>query len=282
MELPSPPSYARDFADRLHAFHELTGIEIVWKDAEGGAEGGLGEAVSQHHNVYCRWVKECPRRCARCVRDCNQMAGQQARRGEGPFVRTCHAGVTELVFPLFDGGRYAGLLGCGACRREGGRSPYRGGEVLYEDLSAHDTKRLARLECLVGGLVDSLTQLRSAARLAGAGPGVDARILQVQEQLAREPARAWRTAELASLCHLSPSRFLHLFKAETGLSVKAWLKARRLERACQLLAHTHLPVGEIAAEVGYGEANYFASVFRSVTGQSPTQYRRRERRAPAP
>ncbi len=48
----------------------------------------------------------------------------------------------------------------------------------------------------------------------------------------------------------------------------------RLCRAAELLRHTRLPVGEIAAAVGFGQPSHFGKCFREKTGLSPGAYRR--------
>jgi YesN/AraC family two-component response regulator len=51
------------------------------------------------------------------------------------------------------------------------------------------------------------------------------------------------------------------------------LTSVRVERAKELLAGTRLSVKQIAGRVGYSGGNYFAKVFRRVSGMSPSEYR---------
>jgi AraC-like DNA-binding protein len=92
----------------------------------------------------------------------------------------------------------------------------------------------------------------------------------LQSDLAGDPS----LAELASLLGISTEHFCRAFKVSTGLPPHAWLVARRVERARELLAATNLPIEEIAAEVGYAEPSHLARLFRRAHGVSPTQYRR--------
>ena len=48
----------------------------------------------------------------------------------------------------------------------------------------------------------------------------------------------------------------------------------RVDRACELLRATALPVTEIALRCGFGSASYFGKLFRARMGSSPTAYRR--------
>ena len=47
----------------------------------------------------------------------------------------------------------------------------------------------------------------------------------------------------------------------------------RLDLAKVMLTNTELPINEISSRVGYPDANYFAKLFKNVTGRTPSQYR---------
>jgi AraC family transcriptional regulator of arabinose operon len=47
--------------------------------------------------------------------------------------------------------------------------------------------------------------------------------------------------EVAQRVKLSPSRFCHLFKSETGVPFIQYLREARLEKACELLETTFNP-----------------------------------------
>ena len=65
---------------------------------------------------------------------------------------------------------------------------------------------------------------------------MDRRIELVIAKIKTDPASAWDFAALAVLVNLSPSRFRHLFKQETGTTPAQYLKEVRLRRAAKLLA----------------------------------------------
>ena len=46
-----------------------------------------------------------------------------------------------------------------------------------------------------------------------------------------------------------------------------------MEEAGKLLEEPTVNVKEIGKAVGYADSNYFAKVFKRITGQSPTEYR---------
>jgi AraC-like DNA-binding protein len=64
------------------------------------------------------------------------------------------------------------------------------------------------------------------------------------------------------------------FKSEFGAPIHAYMREYRVQAASALLRETDEPVAEIAAKVGYDSHAQFSSVFKSVTGASPSEYRK--------
>lgn len=100
-------------------------------------------------------------------------------------------------------------------------------------------------------------------------------IRAVLEHLSANLARPHSIAELARVAKLSPSRFAHRFKTETGDAVIACLLKLRLRQAARLLAFSGLRVQEVAQEVGFESPYYFSRQFTRHFGMSPRAFRRR-------
>lgn len=88
--------------------------------------------------------------------------------------------------------------------------------------------------------------------------------------------------ELAAEVQLSTFHFARMFKQSLGVPPRAYLTRLRLEKACELLETTDLPVTEIAPEVGYSSNQVLARVFIKHRHMSPTEYRRVLRDPPRP
>ena len=76
-------------------------------------------------------------------------------------------------------------------------------------------------------------------------------------------------------CPLSRSYFHCVFKRATGKTLVQYLKEIRLKKAKEQLIGSDASISEIAAQSGLGTLAYFGQTFRSATGLSPTDYRRR-------
>ncbi|WP_374026229.1 helix-turn-helix domain-containing protein [Mycobacterium sp. HNNTM2301] len=81
-----------------------------------------------------------------------------------------------------------------------------------------------------------------------------------------------RMTELRRLSGLSTKRMLALFRAEIGLTPKAYARVRRLQAALRQLGEGTVGGARIAADAGYFDQPHFVREFRSFTAMTPTQY----------
>lgn len=80
---------------------------------------------------------------------------------------------------------------------------------------------------------------------------------------------------LAADAGLSRFHFCRAFKESTGLSPHNWLRQYRLEQAINMLRDPQNSVALVAASLGYASQTAFAAAFRKLTGETPTDWRRR-------
>lgn len=98
---------------------------------------------------------------------------------------------------------------------------------------------------------------------------LDARIRKVIDTINADPAAATSAEECAASVYLSFSRFLHLFKQETGMAFRAfraWKRARSLLRYVRQTA----TLTDIALEAGYPDSTHFSHSIRQVYGLKPS------------
>ena len=79
--------------------------------------------------------------------------------------------------------------------------------------------------------------------------------------------------EVARVMNYSEAYFCKLFKQCFDKNFTTYLTECRVEAAKKLLTEPMVNVKEIGEAVGYNDSNYFAKVFKRVTGISPTEYR---------
>ena len=82
--------------------------------------------------------------------------------------------------------------------------------------------------------------------------------------------------ELEDLCRVactSPSKLASLFRDAEGTTPMGWVRDRRMERACELLAGTDEPIAAVSASVGFSRQGSFSEAFKERFGVTPNRYR---------
>lgn len=73
--------------------------------------------------------------------------------------------------------------------------------------------------------------------------------------------------------YINPIYLGQLFHKEKGISFSEYLNQLRLEKAKDLLLHTHEKAGKIGKKVGYADPTYFYKQFKKHCGVTPNEYR---------
>ncbi len=98
-------------------------------------------------------------------------------------------------------------------------------------------------------------------------------LTKIDVYIDRHCAHPLQVADLARLCDLSTARFHARFLAETGRTPMDHVRTRRLQLGRQWLLQSRLPVGDIAAKVGYGSQSAFTAALVREFGLTPRQLR---------
>ena len=102
---------------------------------------------------------------------------------------------------------------------------------------------------------------------------MDPRIERVVYVIENNLASQLQGSAIAKSVGLSLSRLQHLFKEETGTTIRKYQQELRLKRARELLLTTHLSIKEIIVAVGAGDKSHFVREFTKTYGLSPRRYR---------
>jgi AraC-like DNA-binding protein len=140
-----------------------------------------------------------------------------------------------------------------------------------------------REESAVVEILTGLAESRLAAQdgrallseLLGVGTRgkANARIAAALRHMRDEPARGHRLTTLAAQAGLSPSRFLHLFKAETGVPLRRYRIWNRMGAAIRASAEG-ASLTQAAHAAGFASSAHFSSAFRDMFGMMPSDLAR--------
>lgn len=84
----------------------------------------------------------------------------------------------------------------------------------------------------------------------------------------------------ANLCHLSDSRFYHLFQGSMGRTPITFRNSLRVHHATLLLTESSQSIERISGMLGFESPEYFRRIFKRFQGLTPSEYRRQGSDAP--
>ncbi len=256
---------------------DSTGCRLIWHTFVPNQLLRIPDFYLFHEVPYCQRIKgrSIRARC-RCTEEHWSESIQRSLNERRPFLHTCHAGVTEIVVPIFEGEAYCGDILIGSFRS--GQSPPEGAfqaeylelPVLRPELAEHLPKLVLQLlELLPPHLPDGAEDPLCPV----APPGCDPRVHLALAVLRRHFAGKVDYGKLAAQTGLSDSRLRHLFLGAMGMSMSEYLQRLRISYARPLVELTPLPMSAVAEACGIFDQARLSFLFRKYYGVSPSRWR---------
>jgi AraC family transcriptional activator of pobA len=92
-------------------------------------------------------------------------------------------------------------------------------------------------------------------------------------RLHSRPYQIASASDVSRFLGVSRSWLNQLVRKETGKNLTDHLQARLILESKRLLAHSDLNISEIAYQLGFDDASYFARLFRQIAQTSPSEFR---------
>lgn len=103
----------------------------------------------------------------------------------------------------------------------------------------------------------------------------NAKVKAIVERMEKHPEKDFHVDKIAAESALSSVAFIEAFKRATGLTPHAYLLDVRVKRARADLANPGVSVAAIARRYRFPSPQHFATVFKRITGISPSMCRRK-------
>lgn len=129
---------------------------------------------------------------------------------------------------------------------------------------------LELMACLFTGMMEKM----KGVPLTGSTPAVFHEILL---QILDHPEAGVSLKELSLQYHMHPTYISNRFKYHLGVTPAQLHRSVILEQAKSLLMKNDLTITEISARLGFGDVSSFTQFFHDLTGESPSQFRKRVR-----
>ena len=262
----------------LEDFYRITQIRITVFDDR------FQEIVSYPDSrpKFCQMIRSCEEGRKACTK-CDAEACAYAAKQNKTHIYRCHAGLTEAIMPLHVGKVLVGYLLFGHV------FAYDSLEKGWATIEKSCVRYPVDLQKLKATLVDmpliSHEYIRSAARVLHmtASYLVMERMATLQEattaakldsHLSEHYTESMTAEHLCDVLDIGRSKLFKLSQELYGCGIQQQIRKLRMEKARELLLdRPDLGINDIASECGYGDYNYFISVFSKVHGKPPHQFR---------
>jgi AraC family transcriptional regulator len=121
------------------------------------------------------------------------------------------------------------------------------------------------------GFVFAAHLIRRDERSTGVEPPVWLR--RVKQRLDEDFAETPSLAELAGIGGVHPTHLARHFRRHYRSTIGEYLRQRRVDAATELLSQKTLSLTEIALESGFSSHGHLCTVFKRITGMTPSEFR---------
>ena len=267
-EGPFTEALSQLFADAERILGTDAGHGVRWKDADACLRSSMPRRLVEHRHAYCMEVKESDAmRLKRCTQHCSSAAYTWHATKVPRQRSTCHAGCVEYRYPVYVDEEFMGTLVLGPFRSKAAQN--------YLPVESPHLKEISRLllHC-----IPRLKRERAIELAAYHDQDLHPSLRQLSRVLMSYQHQQGIT-EVAALCGLSVSRLQHLCKEQLGESLGQCCDRALLRRAQLLLTESLDSIARVAMQLGFDDQRYFATWFKRLTQQSPSQWRKQEAEA---
>jgi len=230
-----------------------------------------------HHCPYCEFAKVSGH-LVQCIAY-NKRIYARAENGV-PFDAICPLGIWEWVQPVVFNKDLLGVLFLGGLRTGANLKPVGGRAYQGPDMSVMSgalKKKVRRYAHLLHDIILLIIEewVRGGRRLSKRKPLEfyrDVTMLFIQNHYHEQV----RLKDLAQQLRLHPYYLGRIIRQVTGKGFKKLLTEYRINRAKFRLLSGDQGVTQVAYLCGFGDGNYFSTVFRRLTGQTPREFVNRQ------
>ncbi|MBI4976435.1 MAG: PocR ligand-binding domain-containing protein [Spirochaetes bacterium] len=273
------PVYRRFF----HQVSDLMGVSVRLIDPSG--------KLHMHHPrrdrapFVCDVIRSSPKINAQCIACDKKHAALSVMRRKG-FPYRCHAGLYDIVVPLFDRGVHVATLITGQLLAQPRSDRYFGAiRRRFSDVHAPESQLRAAfrnshyltprqrkafvdmLALFCEHVIEVRFQIMDASRSRER-----LEIASAKEYIRKHLDTPLYLADVARELGLSPAYFSSIFKKETGESFVEYVNRARIHEASRMLSATSAAVIEAAHACGISSLSNFNRLFRKYNKCTPKSY----------
>ena len=258
-------------------FYACTKITITLFDRNLNCITDVGE-----WQPYCMQIGEKPELLEKCS-GCNHDSCAKSLNKRSTVMYTCHAGVAEVVAPIFQNDTFIAYLMIGKFRDA--EEVYSSPEMVTQAAEKYGLDKDKMLEdyyklpVLDKKTIDSAISLLEILIYYFTGEKFfhydhSVQFAAINQYIEDNLSEKITVEEICNHFRIPRHLLYATFDHESGDSIQEYIIKKRIRKAQRLLSDTDLPVSQISTQVGYPEYNYFFRIFKERVGETPLHYRK--------
>lgn len=265
----------------LTSLRTLTGVHTNIFDMHG-----KDIEITEEHAPFCQLINSIPEGHARCEA-CDAQAVKKCLGIRKPYRYRCHAGLCEVVLPIYSGDEAIAYMVFGQLLDDSSRE--RQWEKTHQTLEWYPGD-LDELKDAYGRLKQfSDKEFRAHSELLEALAAYinlkeiirateHTELQRLENYLNQHYMEKLSLASISADLNIGRTKLCALARQLSGGSTLTHMIAqRRVNAAKLLLSRSDTPIATVAEAVGISDYNYFSKVFRNFTGVTPSAFRKAHR-----
>ena len=265
-------------SELLNNLQLLTGIWVNIFDAEGKDIRLFGNA-----SAFCQRIQADPEGRRRCE-DCDARAVEKCAALGRAYQYRCHAGLKEIVVPIYDQGVPIAYMVFGQLLDDTPQKQqweatvktlgWYGGDMLELKDAFSQIRQYSEREIKAfTEILEALTHYVLLEGMIHSAQYTDQQKLEMyidqhyMEKLSLKQISRDLNMGTTKLCAVAK-------KLSGDGSVTRLISQRRVQAAKRLLLREDIPISSVAERVGFSDYNYFTKIFKAIEGVTPSAYRK--------
>ncbi len=256
----------------LNDFYTVTGVNI---SVLGKNYAPLGS--KKEPNIYCRLIQS--NKCGRikCL-DFNRFILEECEKLKVPLVRMCHAGLYEIVIPIFHKEELIGYVLLGHIRNTDEFLDIKDGikdlpvdialaEEYFKSLPICESERLKGIVGVASMLGEHLIYA-DVINLKG-----NEHFERIKKYVEDNIDKKLTPTMIAKGTYLSRSTVYLSITSELGYTINDYICITKIEKAKEMLVNTDMNIGAVSEKLGFSSPSYFTRKFKQIVGVSPKDFK---------
>ncbi len=262
----------------LKSFYTLTKIKIVVYGAD--FEGLL--AYPDEDGDFCSFVKNSEDTAGKCD-ECAKLFCERCKRKKDLYVDFCHAGLTEVIFPLMNGETIIGYIMFGQTSLFNSHDELakKVTDSLKGALTLDERSRLLlnniklKTEEELNSAAEILKSIANYIIIKNYLSQKKTYLMQeIQRYVLNNIDRPIKIPELCKTLLISKTKLYNVIKPEFKNGLTEYILAVKTEKARDELLNSDKTLDEIAKDCGIQNGNYLSKLFKKKYGVSPHKYKK--------